>query len=100
MAISSLAELAKVYQTEEIRSEATGVVTNSHELEVQPYEKSVQLNSEAFVNEKERYQSQKNLRLSNGVSLLQRVPLLTNLLTEPNNKTIETHEEATQMKAQ
>ena len=100
MAISSLAELAKVYQTEEIRSEATGIVTNSHELEVQPYEKSVQLESQAFANEKERYQSQKNLRPRNGLSLLHSLPLLTKSTYQPNNKTIETHEEATQMKAQ
>jgi hypothetical protein len=75
-------------------------VTNSHELEVQPYEKSVQLESQAFANEKERYQSQKNLRPRNGVSLLHSLPLLTKSTYQPNNKTIETHEEATQMKAQ
>ena len=50
LAISSLAELAKVYQTEEIRSEARKVV-NCDQLEEQPYEKIVQLKSRILVEE-------------------------------------------------
>ena len=45
LAISSLAELAKVYQTEEIRSEATEVVTICHGLAVQPSTDCRQLES-------------------------------------------------------
>jgi hypothetical protein len=100
LATSSLAELAKVYQTEEIRSEATEVVTNCHEAEVQTYEKSVQMESNTLAAEKELYQSHKHRDSSSGISLLQDIPLLTNLLAEPNTETTEIHEETTEMKAQ
>jgi hypothetical protein len=96
LATSSLEELAKVYQTEEIRSEATEVVTNCHEVEVQTYEKSVQLESKTLAAEKELYQSHKHRDSSSGISLLQDIPLLTNLLAE----TTEIQEEITEMKAQ
>lgn len=99
LATSSLAELAKVYQTEEIRSEASEVV-NYDQLKTQLYEKSVQLETQALAAEKEHYQSHKNRESSSGISLLQDVPLLTNLLIEPNTETTEIQEEITQMKAQ
>ena len=51
LAISSLAELAKVYQTEEIRSEATEVVTNCHGLEAQPSTDCRRLESRILVEE-------------------------------------------------
>lgn len=51
LAISSLAELAKVYQTEEIRSEATEVVTNCHGLEAQPSTDYRQLESRILLKE-------------------------------------------------
>lgn len=50
LAISSLAELAKVYQAEEIRVVASKVV-NCDQLEEQPYEKIVQLKSRILVEE-------------------------------------------------
>lgn len=93
-------EPAKVYQTEKIRSEATEVVTNCHGLEEQLYEKSVQLETQALASEKEHYQFHKNRKSSSGISLLQDIPLLTNLLAEPNSETTKIHEEVTPMKAQ
>lgn len=51
LAISSLTELAKVYQTEEIRSEATEVVTNCHGLETQPSTNCRQLESRVLTEE-------------------------------------------------
>jgi hypothetical protein len=74
-------EPAKVYQTEEIHVEASEVVTNCHEFEAQPYGKSVQLESQALTEEKELYQSHRNLRPSSGLNLLQDIPLLANLLS-------------------
>lgn len=74
-------EPAKVYQTEEIRVEASEVVTNCDELEAQPYGKSVQLESQALTEEKELYQFHKNRESSSGLNLLQDIPLLANLLS-------------------
>ena len=100
LATGFINEPAKVYQTEEIRSEATEVVTNCHGLEAQLYEKSVQLETQALEAEKEHYQSHKNRESSRGISLLQDIPLLTNLLAEPNTETTEIQEEIIEMKAQ
>ena len=103
-------EPAKVYQTEEIHVEASEVVTNCHEFEAQPYGKSVQLESQALTEEKELYQSHRNLRPSSGLNLLQDIPLLANLLTQCDERpTVEKsstvvpeitkkHEEVTPMK--
>lgn len=63
-------EPAKVYQTEEIRV-----------VETEPYGKSVQLESQAVTDEKERYQSHRNRESSSGLNLLQDIPLLANLLS-------------------
>ena len=105
-------EPAKVYQTEEIPSEASESVTNCHQFEAQPYGKSVQLESQALTEEKELYQSHRNLRPSSGLNLLQDIPLLANLLTQCDEratveesstvelKTTEKHEEVTPMKQQ
>lgn len=100
LATSSLAELAKVYQTEEIRVEASEVVTNCDELEAQPYGKSVQLESQALTEEKELYQFHKNRESSSGLNLLQDIPLLANLLSPGNesptvDKLSTTHPEIT-----
>lgn len=111
-------EPAKVYQTEEIRVEASEVVTNCDELEAQPYGKSVQLESQALTEEKELYQSHKNRESSSGISLLQDIPLLTNFLTTSHTEiregtnchppynaitdteTMQIQKEITEMKAQ
>jgi len=99
LATGFINEPAKVYQTEEIRSEASEVV-NYDQLKTQLYEKSVQLETQASAAEKEHYQSHKHRESSSGISLLQDVPLLTNLLAEPNTETTEIQEEITEMKAQ
>jgi hypothetical protein len=78
-------EPAKVYQTEEIRSEASESTTICHQFEAQPYGKSVQLESQALTEEKELYQSHRNLRPSSGLNLLQDIPLLANLLSQTVN---------------
>jgi flagellar biosynthesis chaperone FliJ len=81
-------EPAKVYQTEEIRVEATEEIKNDHQLE------SKQVSG--LAEEKGRYQSHKQRKSSSGISLLQDVPMLADLLAE----TIETYEEITEMKAE
>lgn len=101
---------AKVHQTEEIRSEATEVVTNCHGLvEVQPSTDYRQLESHALAAERELYQLHKNRESSSGLSLLQDIPLLANVqkLHIANSdkpikiyNTIEKHEEITEMKEQ
>lgn len=75
-------EPAKVYQTEEIRVEASEVVTNCDELEAQPYRKSVQLESQAL----KLYQFHKNRESSSGLNLLQDIPLLADLLSPGNER--------------
>jgi len=100
LATGYMNEPAKVYQTNEIRSEATEVVTNSHGLETQPSTDCRQLESQALAAEKELYQSHKNRESSSGISLLQEIPFLTNLLAEPDTETTEIQEKVTPMKAQ
>jgi len=76
LAISSLAELAKVYQTEEIRSEATEVVTICHGLAVQPSTDCRQLESRILVKETASISSEEG-----GVNT-RRIEQITQLKTE------------------